>query len=446
MKTRRAFLKGFAALASAAQMSGHLPAHSAETVPQAARQRPPELKIADARADSLVEFISVQTHLNWRDGIWDQPAWRPLLGELGVRYTRSALGNRKARDHLLALFQNYGIRSSVTFNPINEDGTFKQDATLRTLDFMREQVGAEKIYAIEGPNEYTHKHKVGDWPGRLRSYQEFLYNAVKSDAELSAIAVLAPTIWKRIVEDYEAIANMEAHADYGNLHLYNAGRRPSLFNRNERDEPIDIAIREAQIVIPGKQVCITETGFNVADGVAPTKWTIPADIAAKYTLRNVAELFLRRDLVKRINIYSLIDDDHPRDRYGLLDINLKPRPAYAALRNFIAMVADPGPDFALNPLNCKIAAVDPNVRWLALQKRDGRFLVLLWLDAASYDRKAAAANDVPPSPVTLDFGRSIASLKTYAPTISNAVVQELTAVSSASLEVPDHVMVAEIVL
>ena len=320
MKTRRAFLKEIAALVSAAQMTGQLAeATLAETVPQTAVQQQPESGLVAAPADSFVELISVQTHLNWRDTVWNQMAWRPLLGDLGVRYTRSALGNRMARDHLLALFRDFGIRSSVTFNAINKDGSFKLDATLKILVFLRDEIGSEKIYAIEGPNEYTHKYKMEGWADRIRAYQEFLYNAVKSDAELGGLAVLAPTIWKRVIEDYEAIGNMDAHADYGNLHLYNGGRRPSLFNRNEVDEPIDVAIREAQIVIPRKPIYVTETGFNVADGAAPTRWTVPPTVAAKYTLRNLAELFLRRDLVKRVNIYSLIDDEHKDDHYGLLD-------------------------------------------------------------------------------------------------------------------------------
>jgi hypothetical protein len=417
---------------------------SAETGQQMEVQ--PEAGLVSAPADSFVDFISVQTHLNWRDTVWGQPAWRPLLGDLGVRHTRSALGNRVAREHLLALHGDYGIRSSATFNAINDDGSFKLDATLRILESLRDKVGAEKIYAIEGPNEYTHRHKTEGWADRIRDYQEFLYNTVKSDAGLGGIDVLAPTIWKRIIEDYQAIGDMAAYADYGNLHLYNAGRRPSIFNRDEAETPIDVAIREAQIVVPNKPICVTETGFNVAEGAAPSKWTVPHDIAAKYILRGLAEWFLRRDLVKRVNIYSLIDDEHKDDHFGLLDASLTPRPAYLALRNLIKLLADPGPSFAPGSLSCRIEADDPNLRWLALQKRDKRFMLMLWLDANSYDREAAAAVEVASCPVTVDFGRSIASLTVYTPTISDAKLQELAAASNIKLEVPDHLMIVEAAL
>jgi hypothetical protein len=434
MATRRTFLKTSAALLAARNLCGQM------VVARAAG-----LNMASAPADQFVDFISVQTHLNRRNTVWDQPTWRPLLGDLGIRYTRSALGGKLALEHVHALFADYGIRSSATFNAINDDGSFDLDKSNDVLAFLRDKVGAEKIYAIEGPNEYTHKYKTGDWAGRMKAYQEFLWTSVKSDSELKNIDVLAPTIWKRIIEDYEAISNMGAYADYGNLHLYNAGRKPSLFNRNGSETPVDLAIREAQIVIPGKPVCITETGFNVAEGAAPTKWTVPADVAAKYTLRNLVELFLRRDIVKRVNIYSLIDDEHKDDHFGLFDADLKPRPAYSALRRLIGLLKDPGPAFSAGPLTCQFNTNDPDARSLLLQKRDGRYFLLMWLDAWSYDRKTASATDIAPAPVSLEFGTTVKSVKIHAPTLSSDVQQELTNVSNMGLDVPDHVVVAEIV-
>jgi hypothetical protein len=150
--------------------------------------------------------------------------------------------------------------------------------------------------------------------------------------------------------------------------------------------------------------------------------------------------------VRRTNIYSLIDDEHRNVHHGLLDAGLNPRPAYRALRNLIGLLADPGPEFAPDALAFKIEDGDENLRSLVLQKRDKRFILMLWLDAASYDRQATAAVAVSPRPVTVDFGRSIASLKIYTPTVSDAMIAEQTAVSNIKLDVPDHVMLVEIAL
>jgi hypothetical protein len=445
LKTRREFLHGTHALASAIQIAGQFskPAFSKTNSRTAVE---PEPQLASAPADSFVEFISVQTHLNWYNTVWDQAAWRPLLGGLGVRYTRSSVGNRLARDHLHALYQDYDIRSTALFNTINKDGSFKLDTTLETLAFMREEIGPEKIHAVEGPNEYTHKYKSEGWAERLIEYQKFLHDAVKSDAALNGAPVVAPTIWKRNLDEYNAIRGIDPYADFGNLHLYNGGRKPSMFDRDKADVPIDAAIRDAQIVTPGKPVCITETGFNVADGASPPKWAVPPEVAAKYTLRNLAELFLRRHLVKSANIYSLIDDEHENNHFGLLDTNLTPRPAYWALRNLVSLLSDPGLNFASEPLTCQIKTDDANLRSLVLQKRDKRFMLMLWLDVDSYDRRTAAAIDVPPCQVTVDFGWSVASLKAHTPTLADAKPKELTAVSSVTLAVPDHLMLVEITL
>jgi hypothetical protein len=430
--TRRSLLSGLTGLAALGCLPSTPGAQPAELV--------------SVPADNLVEFISVQTHLNWRNTVWENAAWRKLLGELGVRYTRSALGNRLAREHLDSVFGDYGIRSSATFNAINEDGTFDIGKTDDMLAFLKDKVGPEKISAVEGPNEYTRKHKHGDWVERLRTYQQYLHNAVKSDPALKHIDVLAPTIWKRVIADYEAIGDLGESADFGNLHLYNGGRKPSLFNRNERDEPIDAAIADARIVVPGKPIWITETGFNVAGGDDATRWTVPADIAAKYTLRNIGELFLRRDVVRRINIYSLIDDEHKDDHFGLLDASLSPRPAYSALKNLIGLFKDPGPALPPAPLSIEIASSTPDVKKLLFQKRDGRFLLMLWQDAESFDRATAAAVAIDPLPVAISFGRKIGTVRTFFPTFGETVQGEISNVSDATFEVPDHVCVLELTM
>lgn len=402
-----------------------------------------EQPTAAVMADSLIEFLSVQTHLNWRNTVWDQDAWRPLLGNLGVRYTRSTIGNRMAREHLEALHRDYGIRSSATFNAIAEDGAFELDKTTKILDFLRDRIGAEKLYAIEGPNEYTHRHKTEGWAQRVRDYQEFLHNSVRSDAALKDLEVMAPTIWKRIVADYESMGDLSAFADFGNLHLYNAGRRPSRFNRNESDEPIDVAISEAQIVVPGKPICVTEAGFNVAANGAPTRWTVPADVAAKYSLRLLAELFLRREQVHRANLYSLIDDEHKDDHYGLLDAKLQPRPAYHALQNLIALLADPGPAFTPAPLTFALRSSSANIHSVLFQKRNGHHLLMVWQDAESYDRRNASAIKVDPAPAVLDLGGRSANIRTYMPLESGSVLNETTA-ASIELAIPDHLLIVEV--
>lgn len=438
MITRRNLLKASIASLGLPILSGMLSAHGDAQSAGTQADQPV------AQADSLAEFISVQTHLNWRWTVWSNAPWRPLLGDLGVRYTRSGLGNDSARDHMIALHEQYGIRSIAVLNQVNRDGSFDLEKTRKVLSLIRDEIGTDKVYAIEGPNEYTRKHKSGGWAERLSDYQAFLHDAIESDADLRPLELLAPTVWKREVAAYEELAMARPPADYGNLHLYNGGRRPSLFERNGAEQSVDLAISDAQMVVPGRPIHVTETGFNIASEAPPTKWTIPPEVAAKYTLRIVSELFLRRDLVKRVNLYSLIDDEHSSQHHGLLSADLSPRPAYFAVRNFIRLVSDPGPAFTPGPLPYRILTDNPAIRSVPLQKRNGRFLLLIWQDVDSYDRAAEEAKAVPPSNIQVEFGRSVGSVAVYAPTISDAVVQELRGASVLSLDIPDHVLVVEV--
>lgn len=396
-----------------------------------------------AHADALVEFISVQAQVNRDHPVWDRPQWRPLLGELGVRYIRSNLAGRRARDHMHALNAQYGIRACALVTSIEDDGSFDFEKAAAIIDFMRDEIGQGAIRAFEGPNEYTKNYKTGDWAGRLRDYQEFLFRRVRNDRLLKAIPVLAPTIWRRRVEDYRAIASLGRFCDYGNLHLYSGGRRPSLFAAEGREEPVDQAIDDAQLVAPGKQICITETGFRTA-GAKPTASDLPPDVIAKYTLRNIAEMFLRRNDVAWMNIYTLMDYSTGSD-YGLLALDLTPRPAYFALRNLIRIVADPGQAMTVDDrIAFRLHADSRQLRSLVLDKRDGRSLLLLWCDEDSYDRRTSKPVRSAPRPAMVDFDdRRIGSLRLYMPTRSDMPVEERSGIASARLQVSDDLMIVE---
>ncbi len=394
-------------------------------------------------SDDLVEFISVQAQINRSHPAWNRKDWRQLLGQLGIRYIRCNLANTRARDHIAALHQEYGIRACGLVTSINPDGSFDLAKTKEIIGFMRDEIGAEKIKAVEGPNEYTHHYKSDGWENRLRDYQEFIFNAFRSDAALKSLPVLAPTIWRRATDDYRKMAILGDYCDYGNLHLYSGGRRPSRFGRGVSDETMDTAIDEARLVTPNKPICVTETGFRVDDGRASSA-DLPVDVSAKYTVRNVAELFLRRDRVAWSNIYTLMDYSEDSD-YGLVDLDRTPRKAFGALRNLISIVNDPGQAIAAD-LPCRLHASSPDVRWITLHKSDGRRLVLLWCDVDSFDRRSRQTLDNRPQSAILDFGdRTIGTALIHVPTVSDRPVKEYRAVASLELEVPDDVLVAELV-
>jgi hypothetical protein len=338
------------------------------------------------------------------------------------------------------------MRTSATINVVKSDCTFDRVKATAILNYMRDVVGPEKFYAVEGPNEYNQKCKTGAWATRLRDFQKWLYTAVKSDPKLKDLTVLAPSIYKRIVAKYYAVGDIGASADNGNLHYYNGANKPTIYMRSGVPASIDMAIADAQIMVPGKKVAVTETGYYVNEG-SPTATQVPDSVAAKYIPRLITELFRRRDKVSLVNVYTLIDDVGT-NQYGLLrGADLSKRSAYGAVQNLMNLVSDPGIEFVPGTLDYTLDGALDDVGHFLLQKRDGRFLLVIWQDAVSYDTVALAEASVSPRPLSLNIaGQTFSTINVYHPTLGPDIAASLSSpVFPFPLAVPDHVTVVELV-
>src|SRR5262249_24858802 len=146
----------------------------------------------------------------------------------------------------------------------------------------------------------------------------------------------------------------------------------------------------------GKPVIATETGYcndlTAADSV-------PEDVAARYMPRVFLEQWLYG--IKRTYIYELVDvgSSVSGNGYGLLHTDFSPKPGFTALKNFIALLSDPGPAFQPAGLPLKLSGQTSNVQHLLLQKRDGRFYLAIWLELPAYDVNAKARLTVTPQTV-----------------------------------------------
>jgi hypothetical protein len=328
------------------------------------------------------------------------------------------------------------------------------------LNYLASQVGAAKVVSFEGPNEYseTKYHGNTDWAAEIRAFQRYLYTTVKSHPAFRTHPVVGPTIWRRLETDYRLLGDLNAYTDYGNLHYYNAGRKPTVYPRQvfyngpSFESPVDMAIQNAQITTPGTKILVTETGFNIKETLPRSRFYVPARTSAKYTLRHIAELFRRRGAVAKTYLFSLIDEDTSK-QYGLLRRDLSRRPSFYALKNAISILADRGPPAPLRTLTYNLIGDKTDVRTIVLQKRDGRFYLLIWLDAISYNQSTLA--EVNPSrSLTLDVsGHGFGQMRVYHPTALGMTdpnrgalpVQTVSSPRQVRLTVPDHVMILELV-
>jgi hypothetical protein len=129
------------------------------------------------QADHFVEHVSIQLHVE-RTGTthsgqgasgnladWSTTAWRQPFIDLGVRHGRSRIGNDAlSLAHCTALYNATGIKIVTNVSVYHQgtdrtlQGRLDTAATLRCLQSL-EELGLEKIQAIEGPNEYTYDRK-----------------------------------------------------------------------------------------------------------------------------------------------------------------------------------------------------------------------------------------------------------------------------------------------
>ena len=405
-------------------------------------------------SDRLVEAIGINTHLSFRKTVWGQTqAWRQMLIDLGVRHHRTSLGALAgAKADFLWLWENGGLKGLVLVSRFQTvDGvspTFDQTQSQRQLDFLREEIGVDKLIGVEGPNEPNNQAwATPGWEIRVRDQMKWLYDTVKADDVLKRLPVIGPSVHRRTPADYEALGDLSDCLDVANLHNYTAGFMPSRGVRGFGDNTtLDGVIADARAMAPGKPLWVTE--YNHATYDDRTRWSpfvMPDTIAARYMLRGLALMFKKG--VERIFVYSLIDELDDEESYGLLahtaSFDLEPRPAYHALQRFLASLSDPGSPHEPQSLDYRLLGDLADVETLLLQKRDGTWLLLIWQEVSLWDR-ASVAEIVPPRrqlTLTLPVPTSVVA---YEPS-EDAGGKTLASCSrSVSLSVPGHVMLLEI--
>ena len=170
------------------------------------------------------------------------------------------------------------------------------------------------------------------------------------------------------------------------------------------------------------------------------------DTIAKYDLRTLAEK--RNAGEQRVYFYQYAD--MPSDKIfggmGMMHQDGTPKAQFTALSSMIHLLADPGASFTARPLSYTLGGDSANVHRTLLQKRDGRYELLVWLEVRSWDPRSRTAIAVAPQTVTLTIPQSITSAKVYAFTPSWTLAPTPLSVrgGTARLKVTDAVSIVEL--
>lgn len=404
-------------------------------------------------ADALVDSIGVNTHFGYNDRPYVQvfDKLKTKLAALGVRHIRDGGIDRKdVAARIGELYKSYGIRVLLIVGPrLHSSTPWRGKLDVSKID--QELANIKTLFgdaneAIEGPNEYdiTHRHPQPtvndpDWPTTLRTFTEALGNQVRADPVLRDRPVIGPSMAH--AANAAKVGDLSTFISFGNMHPYPGGWNPSR-GLDEYNLP------NTRKMTGSRTLWATETGYHNAMKQPPGgHFAAPEAITGKYGPRLVTEYFCRG--FGRAYFYELVDEgSNPADQeanFGLLRHDLSEKPIYLALQQTIRLLADPGPAFSPEALDYTLAGNTRDIRQVLLQKRDGRFYLLIWQEVASYD--VPGRKELAPAErhLTLKLNAPIRSATTYLPSVSGSrVIQRWSAPKELVLAVPDLLLIVEV--
>ena len=380
---------------------------AALAMPAAAQTPPPTASAAVAvtqpvGADSVADSYGVGIHLGFLDTPYrDASAVATSLHDLGVRHVRDDLylDNPRQYDGIATV-----ARQGIRFDLITGKPTSGADPATY-VQTVADRLPKGSVESLEGTNEWDISGRP-DWVSEMVTRQQALYTAAKANPATADLPVLAPALAFRW--NYAAVGDLSPYSDLANAHMYPGGYQPSNEVAN-----ITSALRVAE---PGKPLVVTEAGYHNAVNTMNGHLPVPEDVAGVYMPRLLLEHYLHGDM--RTYSYELIDefDDpgltDPEAHFGLLRHDLSPKPAYTAMKTLLGLLSDPGPAFSPSSLPVSIQGAPSDTRSLLTQKRDGRYVLLLWRDVSVYDPLLHTPLAVQPADVTVNLG-SPASLNVY---------------------------------
>jgi hypothetical protein len=361
-------------------------------------------------ADTFVESIGVNTHTLYNYTAYDNfEAVKARLAELGVRHIREDLAlERPDQYERLNELAAMGIKSTLILGDPSKGASGLEEM----ISIVKTNLGGA-VDAVEGPNEFDMRGGP-NWAAELREYQQNLYGAIKADPSLAALPVIGPSIVHRT--NQEALGEISGMLDYGNIHSYPDGEPP--------ESNLSSQLGRAAANSGAKPVVATETGYHTALNWDGEHRPVSEEAMATYIPRLFLDYFSRG--IPRTFSYELVNEQpdpanaERESNFGLLRNDFSPKPAFDALRNTIAILADPGPAFAPESVDYSVGGSRADLHQVLLQKRDGSFYLALWRATSVWDASAKAALDPPAEAVTLSFDRQVKNAQRYLPNVSEA--------------------------
>ncbi|MGA9464260.1 MAG: hypothetical protein WBV28_15820 [Terracidiphilus sp.] len=349
-----------------------------------------------AESDSFVDSIGVQTHVSYINtayGNWTQVM--AALKSLGVRHIRDGLPVSSTYVSNFQQMAAAGIRCTCGF-------ALPNSLTGAQISSFVQQV--KSVEALEAPNECDAGSNCGGGGTTGVANVDAFLPILDAAASSTNLPVVGPSFELQL--GYASAGNIASLMNYNNLHVYFGGRNPGSTGWGEVDPQgnsygsLAWWIDQGNLDAPGTPDMVTETGYMAYP--SPTQsGTIPESVEASYIPRTLLLTFAKG--IKRTFIYELVDETTTTG-YGLLANDFSTKPAFTSLKNMISTLEDPGAAFTPGSLNYTVTGNTGTMRHVLLEKRDGSYRLVLWLEQSSYDSTNNVPIAVTPQNVTLSIG------------------------------------------
>ncbi len=283
------------------------------------------------------------------------------------------------------MYNSLGIKTNILTGR-RKDGPWPQPLDLDQIDFELNEIKTQALIptvTLEGPNEYDLTHGTDiEWIQTINNFNILLYTKVRTDDKLKHLPIIGPSLTSS--KAYESVGNADPYIDYANIHLYQWTFWPG-FNGLDNNGSTSIQwylnYLARQQSPSGKPVQATETGYtNFIDYGG-----LSEEADGKYMPRIFAEVF--RQGIYRTYKYELINNgiQGREGLFGLLRNNLTEKPSFKAVKSLIAILNDKGPIFQPDKLNYTLNGSLHDVKQVLLQKRNGDFYLMIWLEISCWD-------------------------------------------------------------
>ena len=394
-------------------------------------------------ASAFVDSAGVVTHLSYTDTPYysNFPQIFSALQSLGIHHIRDGYYPWPSSSPIVQAHQQLaqaGIKCDYVV-------PFNSTTTAQSIESFSTEAG--DMESLEAPNECD---VAGNCSGTgisgILNMLVFL-PAITSAAKNLNIPILGPSFTDQA--SFAVAGNISSQITVNNLHVYFGGRNPGSTGWGAPDSEgnaygsIAWWLDQAAVDAPGLPSVITETGYmTFPSTIIP--YTLPESVEASYAPRTLLVAFNHG--IKKTYLYELLDEVSS-PAYGLLNTDLTPKPAFNALKNLLSVLGDPATTaFAPESLQYSVTGGDSTLNHLLLQKRDGSFWLVLWLEQSSWNPATSQPVSVAPQNISIELTSSYQATHDYQfDSNGNATAFNQTMNSnSTSLTVTDQVSIVQI--